>query len=80
MPVLLSQGNVPYEVLPKTIGKLMLKFSRVRLLPAGVQLSHSTAISVPYCRTRYVAGPCYSFYANPPFSTRRRQGSGTNGF
>jgi hypothetical protein len=61
------------------LGQPALEFSGFRLMPAGAPMSHSTAISAPCCRSRYVAGLRCSLYANPPFSAVRRQGSGTNG-
>ena len=60
------------------LGQRELEFSGVRLMPAGAPMSHSTAISAPCCRSRYVAGLRYSLYANLPASTVRRQGSRTN--
>ncbi|MEN3285887.1 MAG: hypothetical protein V7634_187, partial [Bradyrhizobium sp.] len=34
------------------LGQPELEFSGVMLMPAGAPMSHSTAISAPYCRSR----------------------------
>jgi hypothetical protein len=63
---------------PPNLGQPALEISGVRLMSAWAPMSHSTAISAPCCRSRYVVGLRCSLYANPPFSAVRRQGSGTN--